>query len=285
MKLVIVSGLSGSGKTVALHTLEDEGFYCVDNLLLGLLPDFVREILNSETDLQDRSAIGIDARSGAHDMRRFPGIIEEIRSSGMDLEVIFFQAEVDTLLKRFSETRRKHPLTRNSVPLFEAINLEINLLADIAEHADLKIDTTHTNVHQLRDLVRSRIRSSDDTSLSLLFQSFGFKHGVPTDSDYVFDARCLPNPYWEPELRTFTGQEPAIIDYLESHESVAEMFEGLSNFLEKWIPQFEKETRRYLTISIGCTGGQHRSVYLAEKLTAHFREKHDDVSTRHRELL
>ncbi len=285
MKLIIVSGLSGSGKTVALHTLEDEDYYCIDNLHLGLLPEFVRQLMTPGQKLYENVAVGIDARSGAQDLRQFPDTIDKIRATGLDVEIVFLQAQHETLIKRFSETRRKHPLARHGIPLLEAIQLEEALLADIASQADLSIDTTKTNVHQLCALVRNRICGKQQASLSLLFQSFGFKHGAPSDSDYVFDVRCLPNPHWEPRLRSLTGQDPEVIEFLEKHAVVEDMFGTIREFLVRWVPQFAAENRNYLSISIGCTGGQHRSVYLAERLTQFFRERDDySVSTRHREL-
>ncbi len=286
MKLIIVSGLSGSGKSVALHTLEDEEFHCIDNLHLGLLSAFVKRLTSPDFDIYDNTAVGIDARSGATELNSFPSIIDEIRGSGLDVDVLYLDAEVPTLLKRFSETRRRHPLTRNGLPLVEAIHLERSLLSAIASYADLKIDTTQTTIHQLRALIRERVSRKQDSSLSLLFQSFGYKHGVPPDSDYVFDVRCLPNPHWESKLRSLTGQDPEVVDYLRSHREVEEMFESLRIFLEQWIPVFESENRRYLSVSIGCTGGQHRSVYLAERLSMHFRHAlNASVSLRHRELV
>ncbi|HEX2244400.1 MAG TPA: RNase adapter RapZ [Gammaproteobacteria bacterium] len=285
MKLLIVSGLSGSGKSVALHTLEDEDFYCIDNLHMGLLPAFVKQLLSPGLKLYDKAAVGIDARSGIEDLARFPQIVAEIESSGLDVEIIFLQADVETLITRFSETRRKHPLTREGLPLVEAIHLERSLLEAIASRADLKIDTTRTNVHQLRALIRERIRTSVNSSLYLLFQSFGYKHGVPPDADYVFDARCLPNPHWEPELRDLTGRDSQVIDYLRHHSEVEELLLSIRDFLTRWIPCYEAENRSYLSISIGCTGGRHRSVYLAERLAAYFKEAgHENVSVRHREL-
>lgn len=285
MKLVIVSGLSGSGKSVALHTLEDEDFYCIDNLHMGLLPAFVEQLLSPGLKLFDKAAVGIDARSGVDDLARFPEIVDGIKTSGLDVEIIFLEADVDTLITRFSETRRKHPLTHKGLPLMEAIHLERSLLEAIASRADLKIDTSRTNVRQLRALISERVRTSANSSLSLLFQSFGYKHGVPTDSDYVFDARCLPNPHWEADLRELTGQNPAVIDYLRRHGEVEQFFVSVRDFLARWLPRFEAENRSYLSVSIGCTGGRHRSVYLAERLASHFREsRFENVSVRHREL-
>lgn len=285
MRLVIVSGLSGSGKTVALHALEDADYYCIDNLHLGLLSAFVSQLMSPKLRLYELAAVGIDARSGVEELKRFPQILREIKAGGLEVDVIFLQAEVNTLLKRFSETRRKHPLTRKGLPLIEAIHLERSLLGHISAEADLIVDTTHTNVHQLSTLIRERVSAGGDARLSLSFQSFGFKHGTPTDSDFVFDVRCLPNPHWEPQLRNKTGLDPAVVAYLEGHPLVEEMYEQLRNFLETWIPRFESENRSYLSVSIGCTGGQHRSVYLAERLARHFRDSRGDrVNTRHREL-
>ena len=285
MKLLIVSGLSGSGKSVALHALEDEGYYCIDNLHLGLLQPFVDQVLMARMPLFDKAAVGIDARSGLEELEQFGAMLTEIRARNIAVEVLFLQAEVDTLIKRFSETRRKHPLTRRGLPLIEAIHLERSLLASIADQADLVIDTTHTNVHQLRSLVTERMGTRELPRMSILVQSFGFKHGVPSDSDFVFDARCLPNPHWEPSLRSLTGQDPEVIDYLQNHPMVEEMYEMIAQFLRTWIPRFEMENRSYLTISIGCTGGQHRSVYLAERLAEELRRRYGQyISLRHREL-
>ncbi|HHJ12631.1 MAG TPA: RNase adapter RapZ [Chromatiales bacterium] len=285
MKLLIVSGLSGSGKSVALHALEDEGYYCIDNLHLGLLQPFVDQVLMARMPLFDKAAVGIDARSGLDELEQFGALLGEIRARGIAVEVLFLQAEVDTLIKRFSETRRKHPLTRRGLPLIEAIHLERSLLASIADQADLVIDTTHTNVHQLRALVTERMGTKEIPRMSILVQSFGFKHGVPSDSDFVFDARCLPNPHWEPSLRSLTGQDPEVVAYLQNHPMVEEMYEMIAQFLRTWIPRFEVENRSYLTISIGCTGGQHRSVYLAERLAEELRRRYGQyISLRHREL-
>ncbi|MCG5500681.1 RNase adapter RapZ [Ectothiorhodospira lacustris] len=285
MKLVIVSGLSGSGKTVALHALEDAGYYCIDNLHLELLPAVVSQLRQSPQAGYGEAAVGIDARSGIESLDQFGRIVNEIRAMGVELQIIFLYAELETLLRRFSETRRRHPLARRGIPLMEAINLERNLLGVIADHADLAIDTTRTNVHQLSQSIRERVRQAGLRGLSLLIQSFGFKYGSPVDSDFVFDVRCLPNPHWQPGLSAFTGKDPAVIRFLENEPMVAAMFDSLRDFLTTWIPQFENDNRSYLTVSIGCTGGRHRSVYLTERLSRHFREiRGDGVSTRHREL-
>lgn len=285
MKLVIVSGLSGSGKSVALHTLEDEDFYCIDNLHMGLLPAFVEQLLSPGLKLYDKAAVGIDARSGVDDLARFPEIVDGIKCSGLDVEIIFLKADVDVLISRFSETRRKHPLTRKGMPLVEAIHLERTLLEGIAARADLNFDTSRTNVHQLRGLISERMRTRANASLSLLFQSFGYKHGVPLDSDYVFDARCLPNPHWEASLRDLTGRNDGVVKYLRGFAEVEMFFISVRDFLARWIPCFEAENRSYLSVSIGCTGGRHRSVYLVERLANHFRQsRFENVAVRHREI-
>ena len=288
MKLVIISGLSGSGKTVALHTLEDEDYYCVDNLPIGLLPQFVDRILSRRLQLYDNIAVGIDARSDAEDLRDFHTIFEWIQQrdtkTSIEIEIIYLQAELETLIKRFSDTRRKHPLTQKGLPLSEAIEIERNLLKDVATSANLYIDTTYTNIHQLRAYVKERIVRREKANLSLLFHSFGFKNGAPSDSDFVFDVRCLPNPHWEPNLRSLTGQDPEVIAFLQEQDDVKQMLEHIKNYLNFVIPKFKKQNRYYLTISIGCTGGQHRSVYIAEALHDDFREHLENVSIHHREL-
>ncbi len=284
MKLIIISGLSGSGKTIALHTLEDEGYYCVDNLPIGLLPQFVDGILNRRVQLYDTVAVGIDARSNADDLREFSSIIDKIKQRDVEIEIIYLQAELNTLIKRFSDTRRKHPLTKKGLPLSESIEVERSLLKDVATDADLYIDTTYTNVHELRSYIKERVVKRPQTQLSLLFQSFGFKSGTPSDSDFVFDVRCLPNPHWEPSLRSLTGKDPEVIAFLQDQEDVQQMLEHIKNYLNFVIPKFINQNRYYLTVSIGCTGGQHRSVYIAETLHEDFRDTLENVSIRHREL-
>lgn len=285
LRLIIVSGLSGSGKSIALNTLEDEGFYCVDNLPLSLLPDFTKRMLEQNINIYPAIAVGVDARSGPKDLHNFENIIAEVKELPIQVEIIFLKAELDTLFKRFSETRRKHPLTKRGIPLFEAIEIENSLLAPIAHDADLTLDTTKTNIHQFRSIIKERLLEQQTSSgLSLLFQSFGFKHGSPTDSDFVFDVRCLPNPHWETDLRPLTGQDPGVIEFLQSYEIVDRMFQQIADFIENWIPEFEAQNRYYLTVSIGCTGGQHRSVYLSETLTSYFKGRLKNVSLRHREL-
>lgn len=280
MELLIISGVSGSGKSIALHALEDQSYYCIDNLPVYLLPALAQKMQRDGNQL--RTAVGIDARNLPHELQQFPQILEKIERTGVDCHIIFLDASDATLLKRFSETRRKHPIS--NAPLVEAVHYERKLLESIADKADLRIDTTSTTVHQLRDLISERIGAGVHAGLSLLFQSFGYKHGVPLDADFVFDVRCLPNPHWEPHLRPLSGRDPEVVTYLERYDMVIQMRQDLMTFLQYWLPRFQRTNRSYLTIAIGCTGGQHRSVYLAEQLTAHFHRIHGRVLCRHREL-
>ena len=283
MKLIIVSGLSGSGKSVALHTLEDLGYYCIDNLPAGLLGALALELKQAAKPVE-KIAVGIDARNLPQSLQQFSEILDKLRGQGISSEILFITCDPATLIKRFSETRRRHPLSNEHVSLAEAVELERQLLEPIAQRADLFIDTSQTTVHQLRDRVQQRMERRDGEHLSLMFQSFGFKHGIPGDADFVFDARCLPNPHWHPELRPLTGRDEAVAQYLGSESSVTAMLENLTTFLDTWIPAFEADNRSYLTVAVGCTGGQHRSVFLVEQLHRYFRERYPNVTTRHREL-
>jgi len=282
VKLVIVSGLSGSGKSSALRMLEDLGLFCTDNLPLPLLESFVAQMLRGNAPKQ--VAVGIDARSRVEDAVSLPERLETLRGNGIDAEIVFLEADDPVLLTRFSETRRKHPLTGSGQPLEEAIAAERKLLGPIAASAALHIDTSRTNIHQLRETMK-RVVERTGGQMSLVFQSFGFKHGVPRDADYVFDLRCLPNPHWEPDLRELTGRDGPVQDYLARRDEVRQMERQLTGLLETWIPRYEAENRSYLTVALGCTGGRHRSVYLVERLRAHFADLRADVSARHRELL
>lgn len=284
MRLVIISGLSGSGKSIALHMLEDQGFYCVDNLPVGLLTAFANSISNKSEDQKQNYAVGIDVRNNPQDLKQFPEWLQQLKKSTFDCQTIFLRAQVDTLIKRFSETRRKHPLTSKSTALPEALELELKLLEPVTANADLFIDTTHTSVHQLRELISQRVGNSHSNQMSLVFQSFGFKHGVPNDADFVFDVRCLPNPYWEASLRPMTGRDEPVADFLEQDSRTMDFVSQLKEMLEQWFTCFEKENRSYLTVAIGCTGGQHRSVYVVEKLGAFFKQQHQHIMVRHREL-
>lgn len=284
MKLIIISGLSGSGKSVALHTLEDIDYYCIDNLPLFLLAELAAVLGRSREPTYGHMAVGIDARNKPEELHRLPGILQGARDDGVECRVVFLDAQTETLIKRFSETRRKHPLTRTDRALSEAIELERQFLEPVLRAATLQIDTTHTNVHELRDLVREQVGGDASPRASILIQSFGFKHGVPTDVDFVFDVRCLPNPHWEPALRRETGLDANVIKFLEGHREVVRMRDDILDFLRRWVPAFETDGRSYLTIAIGCTGGQHRSVYMAERLRQHFEDEGHKVMVRHREL-
>lgn len=283
MKLVIISGRSGSGKSTALHVLEDLGYYCIDNMPCGLLPALIEE-MQREGMQRDAIAISIDARNVPVNLERFPETIAAINKMGIDYTIAYLDSDDQTILTRFSATRRKHPLSNESISLEEAIWKESLLLAPIGSMADLKIDTSSLSLHQLRDIIKKQLAQQTDTTLALLFESFGFKRGVPGDADVVFDVRCLPNPYWDPLLRKYNGRDPQIIQFLEEQPIVEEMFTDLCNYLEKWLPQFEANNRSYMTIAIGCTGGHHRSVYLSERLAKKFSEKISNVQIRHRDL-
>lgn len=283
MKLVIISGRSGSGKSTALNVLEDLGFYCIDNLPVALLPSLSAQLQQGKQAIQD-VAVSIDARNIPTDLANFPQIIQQLTSSQSKVEIIYLDAHTDTLLTRLSATRRRHPLTGTDTPLLEAIKVEGNLLQHIKEMADLNVDTTHLSMHQLRSIIKQRVVQKQGEEMSLLFESFGFKHGIPKDSDLVFDVRCLPNPYWDPMLRQFTGQDGVIVDFLGKEDTVNAMFGDISQFLRSWLPQFQQNNRTYMTVSIGCTGGQHRSVYMAERLFTHYQQSYGNVQLRHREL-
>lgn len=284
MKLVIISGLSGSGKSIALDTLEDCGYYCIDNLPVVLLQDFIDHVMLEDRETYKKTAIGIDARNQTEKLADFPNNLKFIRDKGIDCEVVYMQAEENIILKRYSETRRRHPLTTANRPLREALEIEQEVLRPVAMHADIIIDTSYTHYHQLRDLLKNRLGEKGKGNLSILFQSFGFKYGIPLDADFVFDARSLPNPYWVPELRGHNGQEQSVIDFLQGEAIVQEFLQDIEQFIERWAPRFESDNRSYLTIAIGCTGGQHRSVFLVEALSKHFRRIIPNVIVRHREL-
>ncbi len=283
MKLVIVSGLSGSGKSVVLHTLEDLSFYCIDNLPLSLLKEFASQMAAGALGEYKRAAVGIDARNLNNDFGSFAELVAQIRTLGLQCEIIFLQADDNTLIKRFSETRRKHPLTKAGTSLAEAIKQERKLLSAVAINADWCIDSSRTNIHQLRDIIRAQM-VNESKALTLTFLSFGFKHGIPVDADFVFDIRCLPNPHWDPQLRALTGMDKEIQLFLDKESAVTEMYQDIQRFLERWIPAFQADNRTYMTVAIGCTGGQHRSVYLAKRLNDHFAPFDFEVLLRHREL-
>jgi UPF0042 nucleotide-binding protein len=284
MRLVIITGLSGSGKSVALRTLEDEGFYCTDNLPVGLLPEFVQQLTDTHMGPPQNAAVSIDARNKAKALKRMPQMLESIHALDLECDILFLEADDGALLKRFSETRRRHPLTDSKLPLHEALRQERHLLESVYPLGTVHIDTSRLHMYQLRDLVRERILGKKNSSLSLLFESFGFRHGLPKDADFVFDVRCLPNPYWDPALRPLTGLDPPVDHFLGQEPLVAEMYRSIRGFVENWIPRFEEDNRSYLTVAIGCTGGRHRSVYLSKRLGEHFRKVHNNVLIRHRDL-
>jgi len=284
MRLVVVSGYSGAGKSTALNVLEDAGYYCIDNLPLTLLREFVQQGLSSGGPVENL-AVGIDARNLSNDLSCFPEIINIIRQQGVECEVLFLDTAENTLQKRFSETRRKHPLSNNEVSLAEAVRQEKKILGAVRENADICIDTSDTNVRELRTIVRERVVSRQKCELSLMLMSFGFKHGAPADVDFIFDVRCLPNPHWVPHLRQLTGQDHDVSVFLAGQSAVVEMLADISSFLERWVPSFEAENRSYMTVAIGCTGGQHRSVYCVDQLYEKLKVRYPQVISRHRELM
>lgn len=279
MNIVIVSGRSGSGKSITLNVLEDLGFYCIDNLPAPLVPTLITHIRGQH----EKIAIGIDARNLPKDLEQIHALVQALKQPNASYELLYLDADDQTLIKRFNETRRKHPLTSSILSLAEAIQKEKQVLAPIEDLADLRIDTTEYTLHQLRDRLKNRFQT-DTQGLSLLIQSFGYKFGVPSDSDYVFDVRCLPNPYWQANLRALTGRDEEVAVFLNAHPETKKMVEAITHFMKNFLGYYGTGHRTYLTISIGCTGGQHRSVYVAEKLYAHFSSLYNHLQIRHREL-
>lgn len=284
LRLIIVSGLSGSGKTVALHVLEDLGYYCIDNIPAALLKAAVQEVHSGEGSRTELLAIGVDARNRAQDLASVPGLIDDLRQQGIRTDILFLDARDDILLQRYSESRRRHPLADHGSELRAAISAEREILTQINNAADLIIDTSRTSIYELADVIRERVDRRKSESLSVLIESFGFKHRIPADADFVFDMRCLPNPYWSATLRGLNGLDAEVIKFLEAQEVFTAMYEDIVGFLNRWIPRFEEAHRGYLTIAIGCTGGQHRSVHMTEKLAAQLRQNHEPVLTRHNNL-
>lgn len=282
MKLYIVSGRSGSGKTTALNVFEDLEYYCVDNLPCTLIPVLLEQIRQEHTF--NTAVVGIDARNLTDQLRQFPSVLQELKAKSYDCTTIFLDADDKALIKRFSETRRKHPLTDATTSLTEAIIQERDILEPIASKADIVIDTTLLNLHQLRDLLTTRITKNKKRELSILFYSFGFKHGTPPDVDLVFDVRCLPNPHWISQLRSLTGLDSPVIDFLRPQKNVQQMIGDIEHFLTRWLPSFVASNRCYMTIAIGCTGGQHRSVYIAEELNTRIGRVFQNVQVRHKQI-
>ena len=283
MQLTLISGRSGSGKSTALHILEDLDFYCIDNLPASLLPSLAQRLSAGELETQ-KVAVSIDARNLPADLAQVPAIVEQLKKSKLAIQVLFLDANSHTLLKRFSESRRKHPLSNKNTGLREAIDRESELLEPLSLMASLSVDTSEMSQHTLRDIVVNRLLNGESKRMTLQFQSFGFKNGISLDADLVFDVRCLPNPYWDSSLRALTGRNIAVKDFLDSQPEVQEMSDEIEAYLERWLPSFERNNRSYMTVALGCTGGQHRSVYLAEKLGQLFQERFAQVQVRHREL-
>ena len=280
--LIVLTGMSGGGKTVALRALEDLEFYCVDNLPSTLLPQLVDATMRSSIERR-RIAVGVDVRNRSEDFRHMPLVLSELAGKGVQVHRVFIDCNDAVLIKRYSETRRRHPLAQRGVSLADAIVEERRLLRPLMAIAEKVIDSSDLNVHQLRRLIATGYAQTTE-GLTLMFQSFAFKRGLPLDSDFVFDARCLPNPHWDPKLRPLSGKDGPIRDFLEARPVVGEYLADTARWLDAWLPRFEQDDRSYVTISVGCTGGRHRSVYLVEQLAAHFRASREGVLTFHREL-
>ena len=281
MDLTIVSGLSGSGKTVTLQALEDIGYYCIDNLPANLLPHFASSLI----DIPDnRAAVGIDVRN-RHFLETLSDSLDSLKKLGIEFRILYLYADEKTLIRRFSETRRRHPLTDMSTSLVDGIRLEHQLLTSLAQGARIEIDTSNTTPHELRSQVRNLVGARDGAAMMLQIVSFGHKHGNPSDADFVFDVRCLPNPYWEKELREQTGIDLGVINFLKSTPETSAMIDHIFAFLTEWLPAYKAENRSYITIAIGCTGGRHRSVYVAEQLAKKLTDDGSKVQLRHRDLI
>lgn len=283
-RLIIVSGLSGSGKSIALHVLEDLGYYCIDNLPAALLQSAVDEVTSSGEQQTSMLAVGIDARNRSQDLASLPTLINEFRARDIATDVLFLQADDEVLLKRYSESRRRHPLAAQGSALRGAIDAEREILAEVTNSADLIIDTSQTSIYQLGDMIRERVDRRNTETMSVLIESFGFKNGIPADADFVFDLRCLPNPYWTVKLRGLTGRDAEVREFLEAHDKFVAMHDDILAFLRRWIPEYRDAHRGYLTVAIGCTGGQHRSVYMVDKLTESFAALDEPVGARHNEI-
>ena len=281
MNFFIVSGLSGSGKSIALQALEDLGYYCIDNLPAILLPAFTDKLLTARDQELENCAVGIDSRNRGF-LEALPTTLEDIGQRGLGYKILFLEAEESVLIKRYSETRRKHPLTDSETALIEGIRGERELLFPLRTEASRVIDTSHMAAQELRRMVREFSSGAGKSRLTLLFESFGYKHGAPLNADFVFDVRCIPNPYWNTSLRHLTGKDPKVIRFLEDQDDTPRMITDIKSFLVNWLPQFGADNRTYITVAIGCTGGQHRSVYIADALTALFENQDLNVQVRHR---
>ena len=284
MHIIVISGLSGAGKSIALHMLEDLGYYCIDNMPAALLKPFVSHTVRSEEASYQRTAIGLDARNTPQEVATVPGLLDELKRSGIHCEVVYLQAGDAELLRRYAETRRKHPLSSEQRGLPEAIQLERELLAPIAHAADRIIDTSHMGLHDLRHLVHRTVGHEADGALMITFESFGFKRGIPGDADFVFDVRTLPNPYWEPSLRHLTGRDPPVIEFLKEQAGVQRLIDDIESFITRRIADYRATSRGYLTVAVGCTGGRHRSVYVVEQLLTRFTSRFPQAIARHNGL-
>ena len=283
MKLIIVSGRSGSGKSTALHALEDEGYYCVDNLpanMLTQLPSALKDA-NQKTP---KMAISVDVRNIPGALIKFPVLLQSIRNQNLNCLVLFLDADTQTLINRYHATHRKHPLANELFSLANAIETESSLLAPLLSVADMRLDTSLLSVNDIRIKINQLLFSNNANNLTVILQSFGFKHGVPLDADMIFDVRCLPNPYWVEELREYTGKDTPVQDFLNSTPSASNMHNDIANFITKWLPEFEEKQCHYMNIAIGCTGGKHRSVYVTELLSQTLNKQYSNTKTLHREL-
>ncbi|CAM0999599.1 RNase adapter RapZ [Rhodanobacter sp. Root179] len=280
--LIVLTGMSGGGKTVALRAMEDLEFYCVDNLPSALLPQLVNAVIQGNSKHR-RIAVGVDVRNRGTDFAHMPTVLSELAAAGVQVHLVFLDCRDEVLIKRYSETRRRHPLATRGVSLADAIVEERRLLRPLMAIAEKVIDSSELNVHQLRRLVATGYAQATE-GLTLMFQSFAFKRGLPLDADFVFDARCLPNPHWQAHLRPLSGKDAPVREFLEAEPLVGEYFADTARWLDAWLPRFEQDDRSYVTISIGCTGGRHRSVYLVEKLAAYYRDRREGVLAFHREL-
>ena len=281
--LIVLTGMSGGGKTVALRALEDLEFYCVDNLPSALLPQLVNAVIHERRGKRRRIAVGVDVRNRGTDFAHMPAVLSELAAAGVQVHLIFLDCRDEVLIKRYSETRRRHPLATRGLSLADAIAEERRLLRPLMAIAEKVIDSSELNVHQLRRLVATGYAQATE-GLTLMFQSFAFRRGLPLDADFVFDARCLPNPHWHPHLRPLSGKDAPVREFLDNEPMVSEYYADTVRWLDTWLPRFEQDDRSYMTISIGCTGGRHRSVYLVEKLAAYYRNHREGVLTFHREL-
>lgn len=283
-RLIIITGLAGAGKTVALHTLEDAGFYCIDNMPIGLLKEFGRQLCDQKNSITEDIAVNIDTRNPEPLIDSLPGSVELLKKQELDVEMIYMEASEQIITSRYSETRRKHPLSSNTLSLEEAVKKEYQIMQKFAVKADLRIDTSRLYAHQLRMLIRDKIIDRPTGLASIQFISFGYKNGVPKDADFVFDVRYLPNPYWQRQLRQLTGKDPDVAEFMEKQQAATDLYLKLKELIQYWIEQFEFADRSYLCFALGCTGGRHRSVYLVEKIASHFKGKNKHIIVNHREL-